>query len=197
MSSDPFRLDGKAAVVTGANTGLGQAIAEAIFGLYNPSGQLPMTVPRSAGHLGSFYNHLPSAYHRGKFRFSSTAPLFEFGHGLSYTTFEYRSLQAKKELASGEALAVDVELENTGERTGDEVVLLYVQDVYASVTRPVKALKGFQRVSLQPHEKKVVHFELPAEAFALLDRNLEPAIEPGEFRLSVGPGALEHSVWVR
>ena len=158
---------------------------------------MPMTVPRSTGHIRSFYNYRPSAYHRGKFRFTASEPLFEFGHGLSYTSFAYRALRAPDEIHRGERLEVEVEVENTGERAGDEVVLLYLQDVYASVTRPVKELKGFARVSLAPHEKKTLRFELPPEAFSLLDRDMKRTIEPGEFRLAVGPKALERSVWVR
>jgi beta-glucosidase len=175
----------------------GTAIAEVLFGRYNPSGKLPMTVPRSAGHIKSFYNHRPSTYHRGKFRFTASEPAFEFGHGLSYTTFAYRAIRAPAEASIGQPLPVEVELENTGERAGEEIVLLYLQDVYASVTRPVKELKGFQRVSLAPGQKTVVRFELPPEAFSLLDRDLKRTTEPGEFRVSVGPGALTHSVWLK
>jgi beta-glucosidase len=175
----------------------GTAIAEALFGRYNPSGKLPMTVPRSAGHIKSFYNYRPSAYHRGKFRFDASEPLYEFGHGLSYTTFAYRALRAADQLEIGKPLTVEVEVENTGGRAGDEVVLLYLSDVYASVTRPVKELKAFRRVSLEPHQKQVVRFELPPEAFSLLDRKMQRITEPGEFRLSVGIRALDRSVWLR
>jgi beta-glucosidase len=175
----------------------GTAIAEVLFGRYNPSGRLPMTVPRSTGHIRSFYNYRPSAYHRGKFRFAPSEPLFEFGHGLSYTTFAYGELRAKEQIAPGERLEVELEVENTGERAGDEIVLLYLQDLYASVTRPVKELKGFQRVSLAPHEKRTVRFVLEPDAFSLLDRDLKRVIEPGEFRLSVGGKLRERSVWVR
>jgi beta-glucosidase len=175
----------------------GAAVAEVLFGRYNPSGKLPMTVPRSTGHIKIFYNHRPSAYHRGKFRFTASEPLFEFGHGLSYTTYAYRAIRAAEQLTIGEPLRVEVELENIGERSGEEVVLLYLQDVYASVTRPVKELKGFQRVSLRPKQKAVVSFELPPEAFSLLDRDMKRIIEPGEFRLSVGAAGLEHSVWLK
>jgi beta-glucosidase len=176
--------------------GGGTAVAEVLFGRYNPSGRLPMTVPRSTGHIKSFYNYRPSAYHRGKFRFAASEPLFEFGHGLSYTTFAYRELRAKERIAIGEALEVEVEVENTGERAGDEIVLLYLQDVYASVTRPVKELKGFARVSLAPHQRQVVRFALEPAAFSLLDRDMRRTTEPGEFKLSIGARALERSVWL-
>lgn len=175
----------------------GQAIAEAIFGVFSPSGKMPMTVPRSTGHLKAFYNHLPSAYHRGRFRFSSIEPLFSFGHGLSYASFDYQGLSAKPELKAGEPLGVDVALKNNGARAGDEIVLLYVQDLYASVTRPVRALKAFQRVSLAPGQATKVHFDLPPEAFSLLDRNFKRVIEPGKFAITVGAQKLEHQVLVR
>lgn len=176
----------------------GTAVAEVLFGRYNPSGRLPMTVPRSTGHIKSFYNYRPSAYHRGKFRFVASEPLFEFGDGLSFTTFAYPALRAREQIAIGEPLVVEVDVENTGERAGDEVVQLYLRDLFASVTRPVKELKAFQRVSLAPGQRSTVRFELPPEAFSLLDRDMKRVIEPGEFQLSVGPRAvLERSVWVK
>src|SRR6185295_17302066 len=125
----------------------GTAIAEVLFGKYNPSGKLPMTVPRSAGHIKAFYNRRPSTHHRGKLRFGATDALFEFGYGLSYTTFAYRALRAARTLALGEALDVQVDVQNAGGLAGEEVVLLYLQDVFASVTRPVKELKAFARVA--------------------------------------------------
>ncbi|MBX2810388.1 MAG: glycoside hydrolase family 3 C-terminal domain-containing protein [Myxococcales bacterium] len=175
----------------------GQAIADVIFGRYNPSGRLPMTVPRSAGQLRTFYNHRPSAYHRGKFRFGSTKPLFRFGDGLSYSTFTYRELNAPKELKLGQPLTIELTVENTGSRAGDDIVLLYLQDVYASVARPVQELKAAQRVSLAPGESRRVRFTLPPEAFTLLDRNFKQSIEPGEFKLTIGQGVLTHSLWLR
>jgi beta-glucosidase len=175
----------------------GTAVAEVLYGQYNPSGKLPITVPRSAGHIKSFYNYRPSAYDRSQFRFVASAPLFEFGEGLSYTSFQYRALHAPEQINIGEQLPVEVEVENTGERAGDELVLLYLQDLYASVTRPVKELKGFQRVSLEPHQKKIVRFLLEPAAFSLLDRDMKRATEAGEFRLSVGARILERSVWLK
>ncbi len=175
----------------------GRAVGEALFGKYNPSGKLPMTVPRSVGHIKSFYNHRPSTHHRGKFRFAESAPLYAFGHGRSYTTFTYRALRSRDNLAIGEALDVEVELENTGERAGEEVVMLFVQDLYASIVRPVKELKAFLRVQLEPGEKRSVKLELGPEAFAMLDAGLKQTTEPGEFRIVVGQQQLEKSVWVR
>lgn len=191
-------VDKAAALVEAWEPGMrgGTAIAEALFGLYNPSGKLPMTVPRSTGHIRSYYNHRPSTYHRGKYRFTDTKPLFEFGYGQSFTTFAYRELRAKERIRKGEGLTVEVELENTGTRAGEEVVLLFMRDVYASVTRPVKELKAFRRVALEPGARTVLTLELEPRAFAMLDRDLNEVIEPGEFRLSVGLGGLERSVWV-
>lgn len=188
-----------AAIVEAWEPGMlgGRAIAEVLFGRYNPSGRLPISVPRSVGHVRSYYNHRPSAYHRGKFRFAATEPLFGFGHGLSYTRFEYRALRAKESIAIGDALAVEVEVVNVGPQAGDEVVLLFVQDLYASVTRPVRELKAFARVHLEPGQAKHVRLLLPAEAFSLLDVNLRRITEPGEFRLTIGVGELQQSVWVK
>ena len=106
-------------------------------------------------------------------------------------------MRAEDSIAIGEELRVDVEIENTGSRAGEEVVLLYVQDVYASVTRPVRELKAFQRVQLDPGQKKTVQLVLEPEAFSLFDAHLNKVIEPGEFRLSLSVEGLEKSVWVK
>jgi beta-glucosidase len=172
----------------------GTAIAEALFGQYNPSGRLPMTVPRSVGHLGTVYDHRPSAQHRGRLRFSDSDPLFRFGHGLSYSHFEYENLRCAEELSIGEELLVELDVRNAGERAGDDIVLLFVRDLYASVTRPVRQLQGFQRVSLAPGQSTTVRFVLPPAAFSLLDRELKRVTEPGEFRLFAGLDGPEKSV---
>lgn len=174
----------------------GSAIGEVLFGAVNPSGKLPMTVPRSSGHLRAFYNQRPSTHHRGMLRFASTEPLFRFGQGSSYTTFEYRALRAQERLRAGESLNVEVTLANTGTRAGEEIVLLYLRDVYASVTRPVTELVAFRRVALEAGEEQTLELTIGAEAFSMLDRELKRVIEPGEFRVSVGPAALTRSVWV-
>jgi len=192
-------LERAAAIVEAWEPGMfgGRAIAEVLFGSYNPSGKLPISVPRSVGHVRSYYNHRPSAHHRGKFRFAATEPLFGFGHGLSYTRFEYRALRARGDIAIGDELAVEVEVVNSGSHAGTEVVLLFVQDMYASVTRPVRELGAFARVHLEPGETKVVGLRLPAEAFSMLDVSLRRTTEPGEFRITLGNSGLEQSVWVR
>jgi beta-glucosidase len=174
----------------------GTAIAEVLFGKHNPSGRLPMTVPRSVGHLGTSYDHRPSADHRGRLRFSSSEPLFRFGHGLSYTQFEYSELRCVERSPIGQELLVEVDVSNTGAHAGDDIVLLFLRDVYASVTRPVRQLAAFNRVSLQPGQIETVRFTLAPEKFSLLDRQLKRVTEPGEFRLSVGLDGPARSVWL-
>lgn len=174
----------------------GTAIAEVLFGKHNPSGRLPMTVPRSVGHLGVSYDQRASAIHRGRLRFSSSEPLFRFGHGLSYTQFEYSAPRCVERVQIGQELQVEVDVSNTGARAGDDIVLLFLSDVYASVTRPVRQLAAFARVSLQPGQQETVRFTLASEKFSLLDRQLKRVTEPGEFRLTVGLDGPTCCVWL-
>src|SRR5439155_11709100 len=124
------------------------AIAEVLFGDVNPGGKLPISFPRSAGHLPVFYNHKPSA--RRGYLWDDVSPLFAFGYGLSYTTFSIKNVRVEKSLikTSG-STRVLAEVSNTGKRTGAEVVQMYIRDLVSSVTRPVKELKGFQKVTLR------------------------------------------------
>jgi beta-glucosidase len=163
----------------------GRAVAEAVFGDLNPGGRLSVTVPRSAGHLQAVYNHRP-AYTEFDYAFDTAEPLYPFGHGLSYTTFEYSDLEIPETLSPGENLKVRVTVENTGKRAGDEVVLAFLNDVYSSVTTPVRELKAFTRISLKPGESRRVAFEIPFERLALLDKDLQPVVEPGRFEVYVG-----------
>jgi beta-glucosidase len=168
----------------------GTAVAEVLFGDVNPGGKLPLTFPRSVGQLPVFYNHKPSAK-RG-YLFSSHAPLFPFGHGLSYTTFEYRDLRVTPaQIKPGGTAQVSVTLANTGARTGDEVVQLYVRDQISSVTRPVKELKGFRRVTLAPGESRAIEFEITPAQLSFLDAQLERCVEPGLFALMVGSSSAQ------
>jgi beta-glucosidase len=163
----------------------GTAVAEVLFGDVNPGGKLPMTFPRSVGQLPVFYNHKPSA--RRGYLFTSHAPLFPFGHGLSYTTFEYRDLRVTPaQIKPGGTAKVSVTLANTGARAGDEVVQLYVRDQISSVTRPVKELKGFRRITLAPGESRTIEFEITLEQLSFHDAQLERRVEPGLFALMVG-----------
>jgi len=176
----------------------GNALAEVLFGKVNPSGKLPVSVPQSVGHVPAFYNCKPSGrgyYHRpgtpeepGRdYVFSSPAPLYDFGHGLSYTTFKYSSLRVspRKILPAGQ-VEVTVDIRNTGKRAGKEVVQLYVNDVVSSVTTPVKVLRRFEKVSLRPGQKKTVRFVLGPEDLAMLDESHNWVVEPGEFEILVG-----------
>jgi beta-glucosidase len=163
----------------------GTAVADVLLGEVNPGGRLPVTFPRSAGQLPAFYNHKPSA--RRGYLFTSNTPLFPFGHGLSYTTFEYRNLQVKPEqIKPGGAAKVSVTVTNTGTRAGDEVVQLYVRDQISSVTRPVKELKGFRRITLLPGEAQKIEFEITPVQLSFLDAQLDRRVEPGRFDLMLG-----------
>lgn len=168
----------------------GAAVADVLFGDVNPGGKLPITFPRSVGQLPAYYYQKPSAK-RG-YLFTSAEPLFPFGYGLSYTTFRYDNLRlASPRIGVGGTAIVSVEVTNTGERAGDEVVQVYVRDQVSSLTRPVKELRGFRRITLQPGETRTVEFELPPEALAFLDENMEWVVEPGVFDIMVG-GSSAH-----
>src|SRR5690606_32501570 len=168
----------------------GNALARVLFGDVNPGGKLPVTIPREVGQLPMFYNHKPSA--RRGYLFASTEPLFPFGWGLSYTTFELSppELSAESIPADGE-VEVRVTVTNTGERTGDETVQLYLRDRVSSVTRPVKELVGFERVTLEPGERRTVRFTLGPEAFRLWNADMREVVEPGEFEIMTGPNSVE------
>lgn len=164
----------------------GQAIAETLVGKINPAGRLPITVPRSVGHLQSFYNHKPSAFHRGGFYLSRRAPLYYFGYGLSYTQFDYSNLIVPKTMSTEGSLSVSVDIKNIGAMDGDEVVLLYINDKVSSVTTPVKKLVAFKRLHLKRGERKTISFTIDNKDFALLDRHMKSVVEPGEFDIIIG-----------
>ena len=171
----------------------GSAVANVLFGDVNPGGKLPITIPRSVGHVPAYYNHKPSA--RRGYLFDSAAPLFPFGFGLSYTTFALANVRIDRdEIKTGESTRVRVDVTNTGSRAGDEVVQLYIRDVVSSVTRPVKELKGFQRITLAPGERRTVVFEVTPEQLAFYDIEMEWRVEPGEFRLMVGPSSRDEDL---
>lgn len=177
----------------------GNAIAGILFGDVNPSGRLNCSVPRSVGHLPVTYDYKPSA--RGINRepgtpekpgrdyvFSSPAPLFAFGHGLSYTTFEYSDLKIDNN-ESAKTVKVSVNVRNTGSRDGKEVVQLYVNDRVSSVTTPQKMLKGFDKIELKAGEQKTVTFDLPYDELALWNASMQRVVEPGEFAVMIGRSA--------
>ncbi|MCA1575905.1 MAG: glycoside hydrolase family 3 C-terminal domain-containing protein [Acidobacteria bacterium] len=177
----------------------GNAVADVLFGDVNPGGKLPVTFPRSVGQVPIYYNHMntgrppePENRYTSKYYDVPWTPLFPFGYGLSYTTFKLSNLQlSAPRIRSADRLTVSVEVENAGTRAGDEVVQLYVRDVVASMTRPVKELKGFQRVTLQPGEKRRVEFTLTGDHLAFWNRDLRFVVEPGEFRVMVGSNSRD------
>jgi len=171
----------------------GTAVAETLFGTNNPGGKLPITFPRSVGQIPAFYNHKPSA--RRGYLFHDNTPLFPFGHGFSYTTFAYSALEIMPQAIppDGEA-TISVTVTNTGQRAGDEVVQLYLRDCLSSVTRPVRELKGFQRLTLQPGESRRVAFTLTPANLALLDEAMHLVVEPGEFAVMVGGSSVGDGV---
>ena len=180
----------------------GNAIADVLFGDVNPGAKLPVTFPRVVGQVPLYYNHLntgrpPEAgnMYTSKYLDVPSEPLFAFGHGLSYTRFQLSNLKlSRRDLPPDGRLAVSVNVQNIGDRPGDEVVQLYIRDLVASVVRPVKELAGFERVSLQAGETKTVRFELGPERLGLYNRQLQFVVEPGEFRVTVGTsstGGLE------
>jgi len=171
----------------------GRAVAEVLFGDVNPGGRLPITIPRSVGHVPAYYNHKPSA--RRGYLFDSIAPLFPFGLGLSYTTFAYSHLRLERsEIGMGESGRAFIDVTNTGTVHGDEVVQLYIRDVVSSVTRPVKELKGFQRISLAPGQTRTVAFDITPEQLAFYDIDMIFRVEPGEFRLMVGSSSRDEDL---
>ncbi|HEY9226303.1 MAG TPA: glycoside hydrolase family 3 N-terminal domain-containing protein [Gemmatimonadaceae bacterium] len=169
----------------------GNAVADVLFGDANPAGRLPITFAMSEGQLPLTYNHKPTG--RGDDYLDLTGqPLFPFGYGLSYTTFEYSSLAIEPaEIPSSGRATVKCRVKNTGTRAGDEVVQLYIRDVLASVARPVIQLAGFRRVSLAPGEEKEVVFELGDEQLRMLDKDMRWVVEPGTFRVLVGASSKD------
>ncbi len=168
----------------------GAAIADILFGDAVPGGRLPVSLPRSVGQVPVYYGHKPSGGRtqwKGDYADLSVKPLFPFGHGLSYTRFEYADLKlSATEAPPNGRISVGVEVTNTGLRDGEEVVQLYVHDVVASVTRPVKELKGFQRVALDPGETRRLTFELEVGQLAFYDRDMQLIVEPGQVEVFVG-----------
>lgn len=164
----------------------GNAVADVLFGDYNPSGKLPVTVPRHSGQLPVFYNHTPSKEAK-KYIDMPGSPLYHFGHGLSYTSFEYSNLHISPlSILSGGEIQVTLEVKNTGDREGKEVVQLYIKDEVSSVTTPIKQLRGFEKINLKPGEVQSVSFSLKPEDLSLLDRNMKWIVEPGKFYVMVG-----------
>ncbi len=168
----------------------GTAVARLLFGEVNPSGKLPVSFARNVGQLPVYYNYKPTAK-RG-YAFSETSPLFPFGFGLSYTQFSYQDLRiSNAKIKANESFELSLTVTNSGKRAGDEIVQLYINDPVASVTQPVKVLKGFERVSLAPGQSRRVTFTLSANQFGFYDRAMEFVLEPGKINLMLGSSSAD------
>jgi len=168
----------------------GHAVADVLFGRVNPGGKLPVTIPRSVGQLPVFYDHKPTA--RRGYLFGTTQPLYPFGFGLSFTSFDVSAPRVlTPAIAANQSARIAVDVANTGSRAGDEVVQLYIHDDEASVTRPVIELKRFQRLTLQPGERRTITFELTPDDLALWNPDMKKVVEPGTFTIYAGPNSVE------
>jgi len=170
----------------------GAAVANVIFGKANPGGKLTVSIPRSVGDLPVYYNHKPLVhehnYISGKF-----SPLYPFGHGLSYTRFNYDGLTVSPATAKvGESVTASIKVTNTGDRQGDEIVQLYLRDVIGSVTRPLMELKDFQRIPLAPGETRTVSFTITPDKLQFYDIDMRRVVEPGEFKVMVGASSVDY-----
>lgn len=169
----------------------GYAVVDALFGDINPSGKLTISFPRSAGHIPCYYSYISSS-RRGYNLDYGITPLYPFGYGLSYTTYEYSGLKINKEVMhAGETVEVSIIVKNTGARDGDEVVQMYIRDDLSSMSRPIKELKGFKKIHLAAGEQQVVNFTIDKEQLAFYDRNLNWQVEPGTFTVMVGPSSMK------
>lgn len=168
----------------------GTAIADILFGDENPGGKLPITFPRSVGQVPIFYNAKPSgmkSHWYVDYVAEKTTPLYSFGHGLSYTKFEYSDLSInQKQAAAGETVNISLKVKNEGKVAGDEVIQLYIRDEFASLPRPIKELKGYQRVTLKPNEEKTITFHLPVDQLAFYDEDLKLCVEAGKILVMIG-----------
>ncbi len=171
------------------------AVADVLFGDVNPGGKLPMTFPRAVGQIPIYYNHKPSGGRSNwlvDYVETPVSPLFPFGYGLSYTQFKIDNLRVNPSQArAGEVVVVSVDVTNSGARAGDEVVQLYVHDVLSSVTRPVKELKGFKRVTLEPGAKQTVTFRLAVNQLGFYNRDMQFVVEPGAIEVMVGSSSAD------
>ena len=178
---------------------MGPAVADVLFGEHSPSGKLPVTFPRTVGQLPLYYNHKntgrpPSELERYTSKYIDVpwTPLYPFGHGLSYTTFTYSNLRlSSARIAATDPVRVQVDVTNAGQRAGDEVVQLYVRDDVASVTRPVKELRGFERLTLQPGQSRTVTFMLRTADLAFYNQQMRRVVEPGRFTVWVGTSSAD------
>ena len=189
--AEPWLKDNVPALIEAWEPGLlgGQAVGEIIFGDVNPSGKLPLTVPRSVGQLQMVYNHKPSQYFH-KYAFEKIKPLYPFGFGLSYSSFAYGTPRlVENNLENKGSVIFEIPVSNTSQLDGDEVVQLYIRDLYSSATRPEKELKDYESVFIKAGETKMVRFELNSESFAFYNRSMDYVVEPGVFKIMIGPSS--------
>lgn len=172
----------------------GQAVAEILYGKVNPSGKLPVTIPRSVGQIQCVYNHkFTTAWF--PYAFGNSDPLYPFGYGLSYTKYKYDNLKIEKsEISKDETVKVSVDVINVGAEDGEEIVQLYIRDDYSSATRPVKELKGFRRVALKKGEVKTVTFEITSDKLAFYDVDMKYGVEPGTFKIMIGSSSRDEDL---
>ncbi len=173
----------------------GNAIADIIFGNYNPGGHLPITFPKITGQLPLYYNHKPSGRVDDYAGLRGEQTQFPFGYGLSYTKFKLGKPRLKKStIRKNESTSVLVDVTNTGKVIGDEVMQMYIRDKVSSVSRPVKELKGFQRITLKPGQKKTVSLDIKAEHLAFYNIDMKYVVEPGEFEIMVGNSSRDENL---
>ena len=172
----------------------GQAIADILYGKVNPSAKMPITVPRNVGQIQSVYNHkLTSNWF--PYAIGKNGPLFHFGYGLSYTTYQYTNLRlSKSEISTDETLTASIDITNTGQMDGDEIVQLYIGDDFSSVTRPLKELKGFKRISLKKGEQKTVTFDITPHMLSFYDTDMNFRVEKGTFKIMVGSSSRDEDL---
>ncbi|MFC1996862.1 glycoside hydrolase family 3 C-terminal domain-containing protein [Chloroflexota bacterium] len=203
----PWIAENMPAILCAWHGGLrsGRAVADIIFGHTNPSGKLTATWPRSVGQIPIYYAHKMTGrppdgdgcfqfqkYHFTKYIDEEVTPLFPFGFGLSYTNFKYTDLEVlEQQVSVDSSLRVSVQITNTGEVAGDEIVQLYIRDLVGEVTRPVKELKGFQIISLQPGQRKTIKFEIPVQRLGFHGLDMKYKVESGDFKVWVGPNSAE------
>ncbi len=171
----------------------GTAVADVLFGDFNPGGKLPISIPRSVGHIPCYYNHKPSA--RRGYLFDDISALYPFGYGLSYTSFCFTNVRLEKSVIRlDESTKVLVDVKNTGSRAGDEVVQVYIRDVVSSVTRPVKELKEFKKVSLKPGESQTIAFTVSPEQLSFTNIDKDFVVEAGDFEIMVGNSSRDQDL---
>jgi beta-glucosidase len=170
----------------------GNAVADVLFGDYNPGGKLPITFPRAMGQLPVYYNHEPGWHTNSYVDGTDASPLYPFGYGLSYTTFTCSAPKlSSPKMRASDTTQVSVDVRNTGDRRGDEVVQMYIHDTEASVVRPVKELKGFKRITLNPGEQQTVTFNITGDLLAFYNKEMKRIVEPGTYEIMIGGSSTD------